>query len=208
MPQTAESKLFTFLPLTIPRNSFIIDANMPQTGSIAFSLTGGSVSDMSKTQRTVIAALIERNPTVMLTEIAKMSAELTALATCPVRITEDVLRQLGYSDPAPTQLKPSGGVMPDAPGPAQLTSVTIRRQLEERHNKLQEWFTEFLSKETITDKDIKVFQSFSLIDDKLIVQLLDLMNEDAAPLLPMGILVACLRQHGIAEDDIIFVQDI
>lgn len=186
---------------------------MPQTGSIAFSLTGGSTSDMSAAQQRIISDLVERNPTATLAEIAKMTIELTALATCPIRITESVLRQLGHSDPASTQAKPPHAAPAADDGgnghtQGQLTSVTIRRQLEERHNKIQEWFTDFMAKETITDKDIKIFQTFSLISDKLIDKLLDLMNEDAAPLLPMGILVACMRQQGVAEDDIIFVQDI
>lgn len=214
IPQTAKSRLFTFLPLRAQRNSFIIGADMPQTGSIGFSLKDSSVSDMSKTQKSIIADLVKHNPTASLAEIAKMTIELTALATCPVRITESVLRQLGYTDPPNATPKPLG-VTTDTPNdggagpsPAHLTSVTIRRQLEERHNKIQEWFTEFLTKETISDKDIKVFQSFSMIDEKLITQLLELMNEDAAPLLPLGILVGCLRELGVSEDDIAFVQDI
>lgn len=188
------------------------------SGSISFDLTDIATSDFSKSHLAIISELMSLNPTLSLELISANANELTALATCPVRITPKVLILLGYEErpcprphPHPEIDEPTNGdgrTPESTTAVTQLTSRIIRTQLEERHNKIQERVEDLLDEDVISNVSVKVFQMLSQIDEKLVSQLLELMNEETAPLLPMAIIVLCLRQQGVPEDDIAFIQQI
>lgn len=174
-------------------------------GSTAFDLKTVQLSDFSKSHLSIIKELVEMNPNASLASIAEQANELAVLATCPSRITVEILLALGYTE---SLIKISTEADSNESASGRLTPTTIRRQLEGRHNKMQSRMEGLLEGDTITSNNLKVFQILSQIDEKLLVQLLDLMSEDAAPLMPMAIIVMCMRQQGESEDDIRFVEDI
>lgn len=185
------------------------------SGSTAFDLKTIQLSDFSRSHLSILRELIEMNPDAPLASIAEQANGLTALATCPSLITVKILLALGYTEPllviaqrASQETDKGNGKSNGSAGTGTLTSTTIRLQLEGRHNKIQDRIYTILEGETLTGAQLKVFEALSKIDEKLLTQLLDLMNEESAPLLPMGIIVMCLRQLGVAEEDIDFIMDI
>ena len=171
-----------------------------KTGAVAFSL----YLELSKSHKLLLKQLQEEYPHESLGELADRANSLSALATCPTKITPELLRTLGF-----IQAKKLMNTEVDTlESSTQLTPTAIRRQLEARHNKIQGWIDDFMEKDSITSSDLKVFQAFSQIDDKLVAHLLVLMEDDAAPLLAMAYIVACMRQQGVPEDEIKFVKSI
>lgn len=167
------------------------------------------INHLSKVHKRVIREIVEQNPTASMEEIAEHLSTMPELATLPVEMNAETLRALGYSDPAPTApTSPASPTSPTSPNQGQLSPNVLRQQLERRHNQIERRLSELLNDESIASSSaIKIYEALSKIDEKIISQLLDMMQQEAAPALPMAIIIMCLRRQGVPEEEIKIVQE-
>jgi hypothetical protein len=182
-------------------------------------------TEISKVHKQIIADLISANPQSPLTEICEKLDEMIEMANCHIDLTPEVLMALGHHDPGNSTLEalleplspietesaqtPTGST-PIGEGGAPTLSVDIlRRQLEGRHANYTNLIDGFLGsgEDSLTDKKLKVVEVLAKLDDKVTQQLLDLMSRESTPLLPLAIIIMCLRKHGVPESEIKIIND-
>lgn len=162
--------------------------------------------DISKAHLRIISETVNINPSASLSDISALLESMPSMLTCAIRITPEVLNKLGYFDPTPTCDESAESCEAVTVERKRLTSTVIRSQLEVRHEHIQERINALLEREAISANDYKAIQALAQVDDKLVSQILDLMSDESTPLLPQAILIACMTQLGVSEEDIAIIE--
>lgn len=164
------------------------------------------LNQVTKRHERLIADTYSSNPSARLESIAETLNEMPEMATCFVDITPDLLKRMGYKERKPKKEKGGGnGVTTASAASANLSASLLRSQLEERHRAIEERIFELLKVEVLTTTQTKALQILTSIDEKLITQLVEMMNQEAAPLLPQAIMIRSLRRLGVPEDQLILI---
>lgn len=171
------------------------------------------LNNITTQHKRIIQSIYECNPSATLEQISNLLNEMPEMATCFVDITPDLLKSLGYSHRNGTSHSHKNGtkskgndeivaVTDENEGQKGLTQTQIRAQLERRHTAFERRISEILGEQLITDKQAKALQMLSSIDEKIVSQILDLMQQEAVPLLPQAIIIRCLIKLGVPEPEI------
>lgn len=159
-------------------------------------------SNVTETHKRVIQQIYDNNPTARLEQIAEVLNETPDLATCFVTFNKKLLKSLGFKQrkkKLPSSASDNGH---DEQQVGSLSQSQIRVQLEKRHAAFEERIDAFLAKEALSQNDAKTLNTLVGLDVTLLKQILELMQQESAPLLPQAQIIRCLRKLGISEEEI------
>jgi len=161
------------------------------------------LSQLTNTHKRIINDLVEQNPSVPLHSIASKLNDMPEMMTCHTEITPDILKQLGYQSGAGEDESAATEIsaQPDE-AHRPLSVEVLRRQLERRHAKIQDRIETLLDDDAISGSQLKTVEMLAKIDDGIYTKLLDIMGQESTPVLPQSIIIACLRRHGVPDEDI------
>jgi len=167
-----------------------------------------NATQMTNAHKRCISNFVEMNPRLSLAAIAKQLNGLPEMMTCHVSITAAVLKDMGYAEPdissdaGDDSIQTGGGYI------SQLNIETLRKQLEKRHDKIQARIEMLLDEDSLSSGQLKTVESLAKIDDTICNKLMDLMNQEATPILPQAIIISCMRRHGVPDEDILVIEDL
>lgn len=173
-----------------------------------------ALNSITKRHERIIKDTYDCSPTATLQQIADSLEEMPEMATCFVTITVEFLLSLGYAERKPQVQADEPDDDDDAataaetPRAAGLSASVLRSQLETRHNSIEKRITELLKSDVLSPTQTKMFQMLATIDEKLVSQILDMMNQEAAPLIAQAIIIRCLLRLGVLEKDLLWIEDI
>lgn len=168
------------------------------------------LSNLTNAHKRIIRDLVEQNPASTLHDLSTKLNNMPEMMTCHTEISVEILQQLGHTEPAAAIIDPDSEktkVVRTDEVHRTLSVEVLRKQLERRHAKIQARIETLLDEETISSNELKTVDMLAKIDDGICSKLMDLMGQESTPVLPQAIIVACLRRHGVPDEDILTIED-